>query len=350
MALVWFCTREDVKAALPISMTARMDRQIDQAIGSGARTIEGETHRFFRPVLDTRFFDWPNLNTGRSWRLWLDANELITATTVTVAGVAIPASDYFLEPDDYGPPYDRLEIDLASAAAFTSASGTHQRAIGILGLYGWDNTEEQVGQLTSELTNDPLDTASATWSTPHIGVGDVLRIDSERVVVSQKTMVDSGQNCSTLTAVNNDVLITGITAGTIAIGQVILVDGERMLVVDVAGTTLVVKRAWDGTVLAAHSSGADIFIQTGVDLDRAQLGTTIATHATSSLIFRHVVPDLVRDYNKALAINQVLQETSGYARVVGSGDYQMEASGKGIAVMCQEVRTRYGRKARHRAV
>jgi hypothetical protein len=255
-----------------------------------------------------------------------------------------------LEPDT-GPPFTRVEINRASSAVF-SAGVTSQRAIAITGLFGYSNDEESVGALSASLAADPAATATATWTTARVGVGDVLRIDSERVVVTQKTMVDSTQNLQTsMTAAASNVTVAVTNGAAFALEEVLLIDSERMLVVDIAGNNLTVKRAWDGTALAAHTAPtADIFTLTGIEIDRAQLGTTLAAHNSGATVYRHIVPGLVRNLCVAEALTTLLQEQAGYARVVGSGDNAMEASGKGLKVLRDDACTRYGRKARVRAV
>jgi hypothetical protein len=349
MATAWYATREDVTSALDVKLTARNNRQVDRAIESASRAIEGLTHRVFRPYLDTREFDWPSRAYRTPWRLWLDANELISVSALVAGGVTIAAADYFLRPNT-GPPFTSIEIDLSSSAAF-QAGATWQDAIAITGLFGYSNDEEQVGTLAADLGASLSATATITWTTPRIGVGDVLRIDSERVIVTNKTMINSTQTLQTsMTAAANNVTVAVTTGSAFAVEEVILIDSERMLIVDIAGNNLTVKRAWDGSVLAAHNSGAAIYTLTGVELDRAQLGTVLAAHSNGATIYRHVVPGLVRDFVIAEAINTVLQESAGYARVAGSGENAREMSGKGLSALREDVYARYGRKARVRAV
>jgi len=350
VARIWYASREQVKAALDVAETARNNAQVDRAIGSGAEAIDALTHRRFYPWTGTRYFPWPNDQRARPWRLWLDADELISVTALVAGGVTIPPTDYFLEPANSGPPYTHVEIDLASSSAFAPGA-TYQRAIAITGVYGHSADEEPVGTLTTSLAASQSATATATWTTARIGVGDILRIDSERVVVTAKTMVDSAQNTGNALAASAGDVMVQVTDGTaFAVEQVLLVGSERMLVVDVAGNNLTVERAWDGTVLAAHGSGADIFALTGVELDRGQLGTTLAAHSNGAAVSRHLVPSLVRDLNVAEAINQLQQETSGYARVIGEGDNAREGTGRSLFDLRRDVVAAYGRKVRTRAV
>lgn len=348
MAGVWYTTREQVKAALDTAETARNDAQVDRAIGSGARSIEGLLHRKFYPQTATRYFPWPNHQYARPWRLWLDADEVASVATLVAGGVTIPSTDYFLEPVNTGPPYTRIEIDLDSSSAFSSA-GTHQRAIAVTGVFiGCPLDEAPAGQLAEAL--DGSETGVDVSDSSLVGVGSIIKVESERMIVTGRSMLDTGQNTSALTASSADVAITGITAGTIHVGETILVDSERMLVVDVAGTTVTVKRAFDGSALATHSGGVDIFAPRTLTVERAALGTSAAGHADLTAITRHVVPDLVRDLNVAEAINQLQQETSGYARVIGEGENAREGTGRSLFDLRKDAIATYGRQARSRAV
>ena len=114
------------------------------------------------------------------------------------------------------------------------------------------------------------------------------------------------------------------------VGELIRIDSEVMLVVDLAtATTLIVKRAWDGSVLAAHSASADIYGKTGVNLSRAQLGSTLAAHTTSDVVYRYVVPALINDLCIAEAVVQMQTEIGGYAR--GEGELSGTAGGWRLA-------------------
>lgn len=347
---IWYCTREDVKRALDSAETARNNAQVDRAINSGSRSVEGLLKRRFYPQTATRYFNWPNRSYSRTHRLWLDGDEVIEVDTLTVAGEEIDSADYFLEPANTGPPFNRIEIDLASSASFSSGD-THQRAISVEGLFGHTDDEDLVGELTGELAASDTATASVSWSDPDIGVGDILRIDDERMIVTGRTMVDSTQNLGAdLAAQANDVTVA-VTDGTkFGTDQVMLIDSERMLIVDIAGNNLIVKRAWDGSVLATHSTGEDVYTLTGVELDRAVLGTILAVHATEADIYRHVVPGLVHELCVAEALNTLAQEQSGYARTFGSGESERLVGGRGLTDIRKEARQRFGRKARVGAV
>ena len=347
--MVWYCTREEVKSALDFAETARNNGPVDRAIEAASRSIEALTLRRFYPQTATRHFDWPNRSGSRPWRLWLGQDELISITTLVAGGVTIAASDYFLEPANTGPPYTHVEVDLASQASF-SAADTHQRAVAITGAYGHSAVDATAGALAAAIGTTSTTTVDVSDSAA-IGVGDLIKVDSERMTVSDKTMLDTAQNASVLTASMSDVAITGVTAGTIKVGETILVDSERMLVVDVAGTTLTVKRAWDGSVLAAHNAGADIYAPRRLTVTRGVLGTTAATHLDATAVTRHVVPGPVRNLCIAESINPLQQETSGYGRTVGAGENAKDAAVAGLEGLRAEVLNSFGRaRVRVRAV
>ena len=350
---IWYATREDVKGALDFKETARSNGQIDRAIEAASRSVEALCHRRFYPELATRYFDWPNGQHAHTWRLWLDANELISLTTLTADGTTIADTDYFLEPNQYGPPYNRLEIDLASSAAF-GGGDTHQRNIAITGLYGYRNDETSVG-----ITAEVLD-ASETGvdvdgpTSAQVGVGSVLRIDTERMFVTGRSMLDTGQNLggSGVTAQVNSVTVAVSDGTQFAIDETILIESERMLIVDIAGNNLTVKRAWDGTVLAAHSAGVDIYAPRTLAVTRAALGTTAAAHSSGATISRWDPPGPVRTLVMGQAISTLTAELSAYSRVKRGGDSNVEKARdtSALGALREQVYQSHGRKARIRGV
>lgn len=354
MSGVWYATREDVMRALDSKETARNSGQIDRALESAARGVEALCHRRFYPETDTRYFDWPNGQYARPWRLWLDDHEVISVTTLSSGGTTIVAADYFLEPNRSGPPYNRLEIDLDSNAAFSSGD-THQRAISITGLFGYSNNETTVGTTTAAVSSTTATTVAVNGAASALlGVGSVLRIDSERILVTGRTQLDTSQNVggAGLTAQANSVSLT-VTDGTaFAIDEILLVESERLLVVDIAGNTLTVKRSWDGSVLAAHAAGVDIYAPRTLTVTRGALGTTAATHSSGTSVVRWDPPGPVRQLAIAEAINTLTLESVGYSLVLRSGETGSERNRdqRGLAALRDQVYTSHGRKARTRAV
>lgn len=343
---IWYITRESVKRALDSAETARNDGMVDRAIDAATRSIWGLTHRVFYPTVATRSFPWPDPNRSRSYRLWLN-DDLISVTALTSGGTTIAPADFFLEPGNDGPPYTAIEVNLGGSAAF-EASATHQRAISVAGVWGASADEVAAGALAEAL--DDSETAIDVTDAGVVGVGDVLRVDSERMIVTGRSMLTTAQTVQTpLTASTADVLVA-VTDGTAYhVDEVLLLDAERVLVVDVAGNNLVVKRAWDGSTLAAHT-GSTIYAARTLTVTRGALGTTAATHLTAAPLVRNEAPGLIRQLAMAETLNSLQQEGSGYASMVSSGEGVREQTGGGLGDLREAAYRAYGRKARSAAI
>jgi hypothetical protein len=353
---VSYVTREEVQDAFDVREAAHRSDQIDAAIKSASDDIDGWLKRHkhgLAPRLATRYFRWPTQDYSPAWKLWLDENELISVTTLTAGGTVIASGDYFLEPVNSGPPYTYIEIDLDSSASFTN-SGTSQRAISIVGTWGINDDQVTAGALAEAL--DSSETAVDVTNASLVGVGDVLLVDSERMLVTGRSTISTGVNLGTaLTAVKSNQTIAGISGGFF-VGETLLIGSERMKITENNGTDLTVIRAYDGTTLAAHSIGAGLFAYRTLTVERGALGSTAATHSTATAITKWDVPDLVSDLCKATAITRIEQEWSAYGARVYSDEAERDSSGtevvagRGLTDLRKACVRRYGRKFRKAAI
>lgn len=345
---IWYATREDVMGAFDVKWTARNRRYVDQAIEAASRSVEGLCHRRFYPVLATRLFDWPPRSGMTPWILRLADQELISVSVLTSGGRTITADEYNLEPVNSGPPFNRVEIKLSSDGSFGGGQ-TYQRDIQVAGLWGYRNAETSVGALAEILdaTETGIDVDGATSALA--GVGSVLRIDSERMLVTSRTQLSTGQT-GTLTAGKSDVTLPVANGAAFAVDEVLLLDSERMRIDDIAGNTLTVERAYDGTVLAAHTT-ATIYAPRTLTVTRGALGTTADTHASGATVYEWQPPGLVRQLAKAEAITQLTQERSGwFIKASTSGNSAGKVSADALQTLRDQTYTEHGRKARTRAV
>jgi hypothetical protein len=342
---IWLASLEDVKAAMDMAETARADALVARQIDAASRSIEALCHRRFYPELATRTFDWPNCQMGTSYRLWLDQHDLISVTTLTSAGTEIASTDYFLRPD-HGPPYRRIELDLGDTTADTAIFGggsTHQRAISVVGLWGYRDDSTPAGTLAAAVSTTSVTTVTVSDSSA-VKTGHLLKVGSERVQVTARSMVTTGQTINgALTASKSDVSVLADDGTTIYVGEVILIDSERMLVVDIAGNTLTVRRAWDGSVLAAHSSGATVYAPRQCTVVRGVLGTTAATHLISAAITRWTPPADVEQLCIDEAIWRLQNTLSGMARMVGEGEGARMVNARTITLEREDVFRTHGR-------
>jgi hypothetical protein len=309
-------------------------------------------HRTFAPVVATRSFDWPNFQYAYPWRLWLDQWELADIpTAVTSGGVTIPLAACNFEPVNSGPPYQSLELRRDLPYSYGVGS-TPQRDITITGLWGYSNTESTAGATAEALdaTETGIDVDGPTAAA--VGVGSILRIDSERIIVTDRRQLDTGQTLggTGLTNLNNDVTVPVASGTAFGIGETILIDAEKMLIEDIAGNNLIVRRAWDGSTIAAHTLGATIYAPRTLVVTRGALGTTAGSHSNTATIYRWTPPGPIRQLCVAEALTDLLQGRSGYARTAGTGDNEREVRGVGLADLRDAAFTQCGRKARQRSV
>lgn len=347
---IWYATREDIMRALDVKESTRNRRQIDDTLEAASRSVDGLCHRRFYPVQATRYFDWPARPAGgyTPWILRLNESELISVTSVISGGVTIPLDDINLEPNRSGPPFTRVEVKLSTSAAFGGGS-TYQRDVTITGLWGYRNTESVLGATTGSMDTAQTTVAVDGATSADVGVGSVLRVDSERLLVTGRRQLSTGQT-GTLGAGKGDIALTVADGTAFAPDEVLLLDSERVRVDDIAGNTLTVERAYDGTVLAAHT-GATIYAPRTLTVTRGALGTTAATHGSGSTVYQWQPPGLIRQLVKAEAIWALLQERSGWFRnASSSGRSAPEMTRTAIDALRDHAYTEHGRKARLRGV
>lgn len=339
-----YCTREQVKRALDSAETARNNTRIDDAIASGSRAADTLCRRRFYPELATRSFPWPAPGaTTASWRLWMDENDLISVDALTSGGVTL--TSYLLEPVNSGPPYTSVEIDLSSSAAFTAGT-TWQRSIAITGWHGYRDDSSPAGALAEGL--DDSETGVDVTDSAAVGVGSLIKVDSERMIVVDKRLLDTGQNLQTSLTAQANATSVAVTDGTLfAVDEEIVIDAETMLILKIAGNTLIVKRQWDGSVLAAHTAPtADIYAPRTLVVERGAVGTTAATHSTAATVTVWKPPALVSRFVRAEALVELGVESAGYAGQPGAGQAKRPAQGGTLEDLRCQVRDAHGRKAR----
>lgn len=345
----WFASREEVIESLEFGDVAVINRVVDSALEAASRGIELSLHRRFFPTIGTFYFDWPNSGSTSSYRLWLGLNELISITSLTTDNgtTTLAPGTYFVRSSDDSiiPPYDQVQVNTGTSGTF-SAGSTFQKAVGITGLFGYSDDSSPAGTITSGIA-DAVTTTILVSNSYAIGVGSIIKIDTERLTCTAKSWVDSTQNIGANQAADLADTAMAVTNGAaFNVGELLLVGTEKQKITDIAGNTLIVERAVQGSVLAAHTSGTDIFVPRSLTVVRGSLGTTAAAHNSASVITRYEAPGPIKELCIAEAINTTLQKAAGYARVIGSGENARNASGFGIEDLRRSVDMQYGRHAR----
>lgn len=373
-----YCSRETAMRAIDFRDGIDQNDAADRAIQTGAVNIDKQAHRVFYPSDGTRYFDWPNQGGSGGgqyaypWRLWLDQNDLAVLTALVTGGVTIPLNQVFAEPVNDGPPYEYIELDRSSSAAFGGNAATPQHSIALAGTWGYGADADPAGALAANVgTSDATITVT---DGSRLGIGDLMILGygrgsapfplslgyagaiapytGERVLITDKQaaatgLTQSGGGCTTASDADQALTTTG--SGSLNAGEVLVLDQEQMLVQQVVAGVATVKRAWNGTALATHSA-ATVYALRLLSVTRGMYGTTARTGTSGDTVWKHRVPSLIRDLNVAEAVNQVLQEGSGYARTIGSGADAHPAPGADLASKWEEAMVAHGRRARIRAV
>lgn len=320
----WYTTREAVKAAIGVGGAA-IDKVIDTYIEAASSDIELEFLRYFIPQTLTRTFRWPQRSSaGRDLTvLRFPDEDLIAITTLQTKAqdsspTTVSSADYFTEPNNLGPPYNRVEIDLSSTSAYESGA-TPQRSISVAGRWGYREDTRAAGALAEAL--DSSETEVQVSDASKIDVGDTLLVESEAMFVSERAPLTTGTTLNdTLTADMDDVTVTLASGAAAKQGEVLLLDSEKMLIEAITGNDLTVKRAYDGSRLAAHSSGITVYAYRSLTVVRSVNGTTAATHADTTAISKYAPPAVISDLCKAMAIAHLKQGESGWTGQISGGE------------------------------
>lgn len=349
MARLWYATLESVKRAADVNDSALADALVRESLDAGMDAVHGLLKRQFAPILDTKYFPWPQDRYQRPNVLYLDRHEVYSVTALTVAvgdtNTVVPASDIHLGPAPHGPPYS--EITLPDGAATVLQRGTDQaRSISLQALYCGASSLDEVQAATTVST---LSGTSLTVSdVSRIETGSLIRVGTERLIVTARSWIDSGNlEPVTLTANANDTAIPVTSGSAFHVGEDILLDAEQMTITAIAGDTLVVKRARNGTALAAHTAVIEVYVQRALTVARGQLGSTQADQASTGLaVWLFQFPGLAVQLHRAETQVNMEQSRSAWARVSGGGETATEAVERGLARLRKDARRALGRKFR----
>lgn len=333
-----YVSREAVKLEAGINGIDE-NRKIDRIIEAVSRRFDRETRRFFIPRTETRLYRWPARETGFAYVLWLD-QDLISVTTLqseaqNTSPTTIAATDYFTEPNNAGPPYNRIEIDQSSTAAF-QAGDTPQRSISVLGSWGFSADTRSVGTVASGLDSSASATSMVVSDAAQIDVGDTLLVEAEQIYVSERSnaaLTGSILIDGALTATKSQVSVTVDTSHGLNDGEIILVDSERMYVESSTATVLTVVRSYDGSVLAAHNDDTAVQVYRTLTIERGVNGSTAATHADATAISKYEPTFDVAQAVLAASVFDYQQGRGGWTNTTGQGAGAQPSTSRELAAL-----------------
>lgn len=346
-AEVSYCTAEHVQDALDNADAVRLNRLIAGACRAAARDVEGHLHRRFYPHTASVYLE-PRRVAGDT--LWVnDADtEILSLSALSVDGVTLTeGTDFFLElPGGNGPPYTAIRLIREAGRSWS----TVQRGNLATGEFGGSAGSEPAGELAAAIASASVQTITVSDSSL-VGVGDLLLVDTERILVWGKAYTTTTATVTGTVDAEESVTTIPVSSGSLVhAGERILVGSERMFVEDVVGNNLIVQRAQQASVLAAHAAADVVYAQRLVTVTRGAAGTTAASHLSGASLVRNLPPSLVVTASAALAINTLEQSKAGYTRTAGIGDNRRQTGGTGVAAAVaaalESAYDTYGRKGR----
>ena len=338
MARPCYVTRDRVQYTLDQADIFRSNKRIDDAIASASDDLEGQLNRYFYPTLATRYPDpWRQVRGGI---LWLDSNvyEMASVSTLVVDSVTWTVNtDFYLDPED-GPPYTSIRIPRTSSRSWPS----DERSIVVTGNVGASERTKAAGTLSASMNTSV--TTMTVSDASMVGVGDLVTLDSERVIVTDKALTTTGTTITAdMTGLSSGTSVTVASGAAVHAGEYIVIDSERIFVEQVNGNTLTVKRGAQSSALAVHTSGATVYAPRVCTVERACTGTPAASHNSAITLYVNDPPSLVAEAALALALNNLEQGKSAYARTTGTGEMQQEATGRGVKQIVEDCIARHGR-------
>lgn len=209
-----YVTLTDVKARLDLTVAdTTRDAFIEQMIEAASRWIDQHTGRHFYALTATRYFTTddplalrvPDLASVSTLKADEDGDRTYETTWSATDYDLLPAND---------PPYQWIEVAPNGLHVFPRL----RKGVQIAGIWGWPVTTTTA----STTLNEDLD--------------------------ASETGVD-------------------VVAGTALVGgQVIRIDSEDLLIESISSNTLTVRRGFNGTTAATHTTGAAISILTPPDV------------------------------------------------------------------------------------
>jgi hypothetical protein len=356
-----YCTREQVRRALDVKQAAYNNVQIDRQIQMSGDEVDDLCKRYFYPIDATYKWDWPNFQYTYPWKVYFNQHGLIVLKTLNSGGVIIPNNAVIPRPENDGPPYTWMELRRDMNFSFGNGP-TPQQEIQVTGTWGWWLNTRPGGIIASALTDTTGTVVQLNvGSGVYVGVGDTILIDTERMIVTDSSYIDTTISFSGLSTPSPNDNVVGVPDGTkFAVGEVLQADAEWLLIVSIMGNNLVVKRAWDGSVLTSHTGGT-LFSNRQVTVVRGALGTVASTHLVNAPVSVFSIPGLVNELSIAYSLIGLTQEVSVYAggatrstmsqnSVRTGGQIAEPYPGTGIQGLEQRVAQKYGRVARTRVV
>lgn len=340
MVPIWYASLTEVKRAADIPASPLYDLKVSDVMSEATEAVEGLCSRVFYPTLATRYFPWPQDPRQSPSLLRLGSSEAISLVSlVNGDGSTVDNSKLKLIKEgqvDDGPPYSAIQIN----GSFTTNGEFPDRSIAATCQYGHQINERSAAVSTTNLSGSTVDVSNTSL----IGVGALIRIGNERLVVTQRGWKNSGNvTAVTLDDEESADRFTLSVGSTLNVGEELLIGNERMLITDIVGNDVIVDRGAYGSTLSVHSGVTTVYVNRTLIVERAVLGTTATDTLSGAGVQLFVFPPLIRQLCRAEALNIIQQDAASYGSRSGSNQGEMPMSIKGLQDLREKVKTRYAR-------
>lgn len=162
------------------------------------------------------------------------------------------------------------------------------------------------------------------------GAGTLLADNGSKVspgmvalIGSEQELVTGFSTPTTVTTIAEDLdiseeIITVADGTKVNIGEIIRINFEQCKVLDKQTHDLYVRRGWNNTSKATHTSGANVEAYRTFTVERGVNGTTAAAHDAATVIYRYLVPDDVSFLCREVATLMLKKAQGGFAGKTGN--------------------------------
>lgn len=304
-----YCTVDEILTDLdlPGGDVAALLRHIKSA----SQTIRQEIGIFI-PLTAARRFDGIGADM-------LMVPPLLAVTTIVDDTDTYAATDYLLNPRNKhweNGPYSWITHDPdGDYTVWTS----EKDIVVITGRWGlWEKSAASgavvgTGGQTSAATTLLVDDGSK------VSPGMVVLIGSEQELVSGY----STPTAATTIAEDLDTseeIVTVASGALVKAGEIIRVNFEQMKILDIQSNDLYVRRGWNNTAKATHTSTASVEAYRTFTVERGANGTTAAAHDAATVIYRYTVPEDVGFLCREIATLMLKKAQGGFAGKTGNSE------------------------------
>lgn len=306
----------------------------------GARVGTGTVRRRLYPEIATRTFPIP-----MGPELDFAPYDLLSTTSIDSGGTTVSPSGLRFQPQD-GPPYDSVCLNPV-ANSYWPGYGDWTLQLTWAGTWGFSLVDDLAGTNVGAINGS---VTALTYAAPQaqvpVGVGSIVRCGTEYMIVTDITYVSSAVTLAAdLGDTNADQLVnvgSAPNAAKFVAGDTIVIDGETLVVTDVVASSLQVQRGYNGSVPAAHTTGATLYAPRQLTVQRGQLGSSAASHADTDPLYVWEVPPLVNALCLAEAMNIMQNEDAAYGRAEGADQSGRTLSQTALQALREQVQAHIG--------